>query len=265
MPQAKVTHEFLQSVQTAIGRTILPQSVRPNGLRLDPVQLRASIGTAGWAADAVLASLTAGTLAEVSYPSTAPSGYYRSKGGTGNVYAGFITGFSVDVQPFEVDPAGVSLQAMFDALQGVNLRVFSFGQYTEIPLRECLRLFPNVATGDASTFTSGACPGSGKPTYELQGGLIWDGESASNLELVANRAYAPAVPSAFRVDMRIWGALASLDSNERQLLVNGSLPGPLPCGADGVRTIAAVSSALTAPMRPEVAAAARELRNGMPQ
>jgi hypothetical protein len=244
MPNAQVTTQFLQALQRSVGRPILPQSVRPNGVRVDPVQLSASIGTAAWVANDVLASLGAGTLAEASYPKTAPSGYYRSKGGTGNVYAGFVTGVSVDVQPSPVAIAAIGIAAFFALLEGVNLRFRSFGQYVELPLRECLRVFPNIANGDATQWASGACPGSGKPTYELVGGIIWDGDAGSDIELVANRAYTPAIASAILVDVRLWGTLASLDANSRASVIEGSLP-KLPCDeTNGVATLAAVNAGI---------------------
>lgn len=241
---ASVNARFLQSLQTALGRAVLPLAVRPAGVRLEPVQMTFNAGAAAFAAGDVLASLSAGSLVEVSYPNTAPSGYYASRGGTGEVFAGYIDGVSADMAPHEANGATSTLAELAVLFEALNLVVKSFGVIVEFPLREALKIAPNVATGNLNDFTNGACPMSGKPTYPVAGGWLWQGAPQDDIQIVANRAYIPVVAAAVRFDLRLWGALASLDSNQRQRIADGSVPARLPCGDDGSKTIAAMVGVL---------------------
>ena len=87
-------------------------------------------------------------------------------------------------------------------------------------------------TGNAAEFVSGACPGSGTPTLAIPGGVPWQGDAASKLEIRANRALASSlgwVPD-MRFTFRLWVALALLGVNTDEDVNAGSVPGLPPCG-----------------------------------
>jgi len=233
---SKADLALLQQAQRlyGVGGAAVPLQLKSNTLRTLPVGYRFQVA-ANAAAGAVVAELNIATptIIEDAYVGLA-AGYLSSAGNNNGSWQGWIFGASADVSPYAVGAAASLTKEEFsELLAALNLSIVSGGLTTEVPLREALKVFPNVATGNLSDFATGACPGSGVPTLAIPGGVPWLGDQNSKVTIVANRAFASGLgwSKPVNFNFRLWMSLALLGTNAPDADVStGSMPRMPICG-----------------------------------
>jgi len=218
--------QTMQRLHSVFYPPMFPLNTMGNVYRVDPVGLGFQL-TGNLTAAGLVAGLAAGTITEDDYNGLAgTNGYYASRGEMpGQRWQGFMSGISLDVEPSIDDGATTpTLVELTRIVSSLNFELLGSGIRRVIPARECAVVFPN-AHAPANRGITGACPGSGKPTYIIPGGFPWNGDEACDIKVVANSSLTFAFPPALRFRFRLWGTLGIIPNEQDTGKVeNGSIP-----------------------------------------